>query len=141
MLNPLAVTVVPTTITATSGTRTGTATLTVIAPQLSSIAFSTTILDLTVGTSSPLAVTATFSDGTTQDVTTISAWTPGNPAIASVAAGGLGTERVTGIAAGIHHHQRHVWRKNSTDSSHCYGQTANPAEFDDLACYFYRGCR
>lgn len=100
LLNPVAVTLVPTTITATSGTRTGTATLTVIAPQLSSIALSTTILDLTVGTSSPLAVTATFSDGTTQDVTSISTWQPGNPAIATVAAGGLGTERVTGIAAG-----------------------------------------
>lgn len=100
LLNPLAVTSVPTTITATSGTRTGTATLTVIAPQLSSIALSTTTLDLTVGTSTPLAVTATFSDGTTQDVTSISTWTSGNPAIASVAAGGLGTERVTGIAAG-----------------------------------------
>ncbi|MGB9082372.1 MAG: hypothetical protein WCD00_13820, partial [Desulfuromonadaceae bacterium] len=42
----------------------------------------------------------TFSDGTTQDVTTLSAWTPSNPAIATVAAGGLGTERVTGVAAG-----------------------------------------
>jgi hypothetical protein len=100
LLKPLAVTLVPTTITATSGTRTGTATLTVIAPQLSSIAFSTTTLDLTVGTSIPLAVTATFNDGRTQDVTSISIWTPGNPTIAAAAAGGLGTERVTGIAAG-----------------------------------------
>jgi len=100
LLNPVAVTLVPTTITATSGTRTGTATLTVIAPQLSSIAFSTTTLDLTAGTSSPLAVTATFSDGPIQDVTALSVWTPSNPAIATVAAGGLGTERVTGVAAG-----------------------------------------
>jgi hypothetical protein len=100
LLNPLAVTVVATTITATSGSLTANASLTVIAPQLSSIAFSTTTLDLTVGTSSSLAVIATFSDGTTQDVTSISTWTPGNPAIAAVAAGGLGTERVTGIAAG-----------------------------------------
>lgn len=99
-LNPLAVTVVPTTITATSGIRTGTATLTVIAPQLSSIAFSTSSLDLTVGTSSPLAVAATFSNGTIQDVTNLSAWISNNPAIATVAAGGLGTELVTGVAAG-----------------------------------------
>ncbi len=100
LLNPLAVTVVPTTITATSGSLSANASLTVIAPQLQSIALSTTTLDLTVGTSSSLAVIAIFSDGTTQDVTTLSTWTPSNPAIAAVSAGGLGTERVTGIAAG-----------------------------------------
>jgi len=45
-------------------------------------------------------VNATFNDGTSQDVTTLSEWTPSNPAITTVAASGLGTERVTGDAAG-----------------------------------------
>lgn len=100
LLNPLALTSVPVTITATSGILTGTAALTVIAPQLTSIAFSATTLELTAGTSSPLAVIATFSNGSTQDVTALSAVTPNNPAIATVVAGGLATKRVTGIAAG-----------------------------------------
>lgn len=100
-LNPLAVTLVPTTITATYGSLTpAIATLTVIAPQLQSIAFSTTILALTAGTSSPLAVNATFSDGTIADVTTLSVWTSNDTTKATVAASGLGTERVTGVAAG-----------------------------------------
>ncbi|HEY5521871.1 MAG TPA: Ig-like domain-containing protein, partial [Desulfuromonadaceae bacterium] len=100
-LNPLAVT--PTTlITATSGTLIPfKTTLTVTSPSsLSSIALSTTNLDLTAGTSSPVTVTATFSDGTTQDVTTLSVWTSNDTTKATVAASGLGTERVTGVAAG-----------------------------------------
>ena len=99
-LNPLALTVAPTTITATSGILTGTATLTVTAPELTSISFSATNLDLTAGTSSPLAVIATFSGGSTQDLTVLSTLTPNNPAIATVVAGGLGTKRVTGIDTG-----------------------------------------
>jgi hypothetical protein len=100
-MNPLAVTLVPTTITATSGTLSATASLAVISRQLSSIALSPLSLDLTAGTSGgPLSVSATFSDGTIQDVTALSAWTPNDPAKVTVAASGLGSERVTGVAAG-----------------------------------------
>lgn len=100
-LNPLAVTS-KTTIRATYGTLpSATATLTVIAPQLQSIALSTTSLDLIAGTSSPLSVIATYSDGTIQDVTHLSVWTSDDTTKAAVAAGGLGTERVTGVAAGL----------------------------------------
>ncbi len=88
-------------ITAASGSLIpATATLTVTAAQLMSIAFSTTNLALTAGTSTPLTVNATFSDGTTQDVTTLCVWTSNDTTKATVAAGGLGTERVTGVAAG-----------------------------------------
>lgn len=100
-LNPLAVTS-KTTIKATYGTLPPvTATLAVTAPQLLSIALSTTSLELTAGTSSPLSVIATYSDGTTQDVTHLSVWTSDDTTKATVAAGGLGTERVTGVAAGL----------------------------------------
>ncbi|MBW4056416.1 MAG: hypothetical protein HIU83_13640 [Proteobacteria bacterium] len=77
-----------------------TATLRVTAPQLLSIEFSPTILNLTAGTSSHLTVTAHFGDGTSQDVTSLSTLTSGDTAKATVAAGGFGTERVTGVASG-----------------------------------------
>jgi len=105
LLNPLAVTVVPTTITATSGSLSANASLTVIAPQLQSIAIFTTSPELTAGpltagTSARFTVTATFSDGTKQDVTTLSTWTSNNTAIATVGTGELAAGKVTGIAAG-----------------------------------------
>ncbi|MDD2308453.1 MAG: Ig-like domain-containing protein [Desulfuromonadaceae bacterium] len=99
-VKPLAVTLVPTLITATSGSLSSNASLTVIAPQLMSITISPTSLDLTAGTSAPLTVNATFSDGTIQDVTNLSVWTSNDSTKATVAAGGLGTERVTGVTAG-----------------------------------------
>jgi len=99
-LEPLAVTVVPVTITATSGSLSAKVALTVIAPQLMSIALSTTSLDLTAGTSAPLTVNATFSDGTIQDVTALSVWASNDSTKATVVAGGLGSERVTGVTAG-----------------------------------------
>lgn len=100
-LNPLAV-IQEAFITATSGSLIPfKTTLKITEPLLLSIAFSTTNLELTAGTSIPLAVVATFGDGTTQDVTSLSVWTSNDTAKAMVAAGGLGTERVTGVAAGL----------------------------------------
>jgi Bacterial Ig-like domain (group 2) len=107
LLNALAATPA-TTITATSGFLFATATLTVTAPQLVSIAIFTTSPELTVGpltagTSARFTVTATFSDGTTQtaqDVTTLSTWTSDNPTIATVGTSGIAAGRVTGVAAG-----------------------------------------
>jgi hypothetical protein len=89
-------------ITATSGSLTSfKPTLIVNAPQLLSITLSPTNLSLTAGTSSPLTVTAFFNDGTSQDVTSLSTWTSDDTTKATVAASGFGTERVTGVAAGI----------------------------------------
>ena len=104
-LNPVAVTAGTTLkASATSAYAVDSATLniTVAAPTLSSIAMSTTSMALTTGTSSPLSVIATFSDGTSQDVSALDScvWTSNNTAIATVATAGGGTERVTGVAAG-----------------------------------------
>lgn len=105
-LNALAVTPA-TTITAISGTLTPFATtLTVTAPQPVSLAIFTaspelTAGPLTAGTSARFTVSATFSDGTIQDVTTLSAWTSSDPAIATVGTSGLAAGRVTGVIAGI----------------------------------------
>lgn len=98
-LNPKSVTLVPAIITAASGVLTATASLAVTnPPSLSSIAFLATSLDLVAGTGSPLAVIATYSDGTKQDVTTLCAWTPSDPTIATVGISGLAAGRVTGVA-------------------------------------------
>jgi len=91
---------VPTKVTAASGSLSATATVAVTAPLLQSIAFSTTALNPTIGTSAPIAVNATFDDGTTQDVTPFSTWTSNDLTKATIAAGGLGSERVTGVGAG-----------------------------------------
>ena len=99
LLKALAVTPA-TTITAKYGAVTATASLTVVAPQLVSIAFFTTSLDLAVGTSSPLIVNASFNDGTIQDVTALSTWTSNNVATATVGTSGHAAGRVTGVASG-----------------------------------------
>ncbi len=91
---------VPTKVTAASGSLSATATVAVTAPLLQSIALSTTALNPTIGTSAPIAVNATFDDGTTQDVTPFSTWTSSDLTKATIAAGGLGSERVTGVGAG-----------------------------------------
>ncbi len=103
-LTTLAVT--PTTtvtaVTAKSGTLTATANLTVTAPTLS--ANGLTIVpanrDITVGSSGRFTVTASFSDGTSQNVTADTTWTSGNTAKAGVGNSGLNKGRVTGAAAG-----------------------------------------
>ena len=106
LLNAIAVTPT-TTITATAGTLTPIITaLTVTAPQLQSITIFTTSPELTsagtltAGTSARFTATATFINGTTQDVTTLCTWNSNNEAIATVGTSGLAAGRVTGVAAG-----------------------------------------
>lgn len=97
-LKPLAVTPT-TTVTATSGSLSATTNLKVTSLPLASIAFSTTSLVLTAGTSTPLTVNATFNDGTVQDVTALSTFTPNDSTVATVANSGLAAGHVTGVAA------------------------------------------
>jgi hypothetical protein len=87
-----------TTVTAKSGTLSASTPMavTVTTPALLSIALSTIALDLTAETGGQLGVIASFSDGTTQDVTTLSGWTSADPAIATVGSSGLAAGRVTG---------------------------------------------
>lgn len=101
-LNALAVTPATalTTVTAKSGTVTAATNLIVTAPSLSSIMITPASADLTSGTSSRLTVTATFSDGTTQDVTAISDWSSNTVTTATVGNSGLAKGRVSGVAAG-----------------------------------------
>ncbi len=87
-------------VTATSDTVTADANLTVTAPTLRTLTpISPTSLDLPLGTSGRFTMTATFNDGTTQDVTASATWTSGNSAAAPVDNTGLAKGRVHGVAA------------------------------------------
>ncbi len=71
--------------------------LTVTAPELSSIEITPADPSLVVGNNLQLAATGTFSDGSKQDVTNTSTWSTSNDAIATVNAIGV----VEAIAEGV----------------------------------------
>lgn len=64
--------------------------------RLTSIAVSPAESTITLGTTQPLTVTGTYSNGSTKDVTAQAAFFSKSPAVATVAQGGL----ATGVAAG-----------------------------------------
>ncbi|MDO9308734.1 MAG: Ig-like domain-containing protein, partial [Deltaproteobacteria bacterium] len=101
-INALAVTpaATPTTISAKSGALTATTNLTVTAPTLGSITISPATMDLTVGTSKYFKITANFTNGTTQDVTTDSGWSSSVATRATVGDLGIAKGRVSGVSAG-----------------------------------------
>jgi len=86
-----------TSISATLGSITGNTNLTVSALTINATGLSITPVTITinVGTSSSLIATASFADGTSQNVTTSSVWTSSSPSIATVINGSI-----TGIAVG-----------------------------------------
>jgi hypothetical protein len=61
------------------------------APQVTKIAIEGKLLLTTIGETSPLAATATLSDGTTKDVTTAVQWTAGDRSVLTVSAAGMVT--------------------------------------------------
>lgn len=87
------------TVRATSGTVSGSATLTVSAATLTSIAIAPAAPSVTVHATLQLAAIGTYSDGTTNDLTALAAWSSASPALATVAAGGLASGLATGTAA------------------------------------------
>lgn len=88
------------TISATFGGVSGNALLTVTAPVAQSLAIVPASVNLTVGESKNLVATATYSDGTTQDVTATTAWTSSAAAIATVGDSAADKGKVTGVANG-----------------------------------------
>jgi Bacterial Ig-like domain (group 2)/PKD domain len=73
-----------TTITATSGAINGSTTLTVTAAVLISITISPTDPTIPLGTTQQFTATGTYSDGTTQDVTTAGHWTSSDRRVATI---------------------------------------------------------
>ncbi len=84
-------------ITATSGGKSGTATLTVTAATLVSIAVTPAPATVEIGFTQPFVAKGTYSDGSVIDLSTSVAWTSGNPAVATVL---LTTGVATGVSAG-----------------------------------------
>lgn len=82
-----------TTITATSGSVSGTTTLTVTAATLVSLAITPANPQLARGLSLPFTATGTFTDNSTQDVTTQVTWVSSDTAIASIS-NAVGSEGV-----------------------------------------------
>jgi uncharacterized protein YjdB len=78
----------------------GSATLTVTPAQLVSIAVTPPTASAPVGVPSAFTATGTYTDGTTQDLTASVAWSSSDPSIASVAAVGGSSGRVTGTSPG-----------------------------------------
>ncbi|HEX3741998.1 MAG TPA: Ig-like domain-containing protein [Terriglobales bacterium] len=84
-----------TTITATSGSISGTATLTVTSASATSLAIAgPTSIALFV--SQQFRVTATFSDGSTQDVTNVATWSSSSSSVATITVSGLVTGKSLG---------------------------------------------
>jgi len=84
------------TITATSGGVSGTASLTVTAATLVSIAVTPANSSMAVGTTKQFTATGTFSDSSTQDITSTVTWTSSSAAAATINAQGLASS----VAAG-----------------------------------------
>src|SRR5207237_9612068 len=73
-----------TTITATSGTVNGSTTLTVTAATLTSITVTPANPSIAMGTTQQFKATGTFSDNSTQDLTTTAVWSSDNTGVATI---------------------------------------------------------
>jgi len=78
-------------VTATSGTVSGSMTVTVTAATLKSIAVTPANPTLTKGATQQFTATGTFSDNSTQNLTSSVTWSSGTPATATITAAGVAT--------------------------------------------------
>lgn len=85
-----------TTITASSGSVSGTASLTITGSVVISLVVTPANSSMAVGTTKQFTATATFSNSTTQDVSGSVIWTSSNPAVAAINSQGLLTSVATG---------------------------------------------
>ncbi|MFT4114142.1 beta strand repeat-containing protein [Silvibacterium sp.] len=86
-------------ITAQSGSISGAATLTVTSPTVSSIAITPATAAIAPGATVQYHATATYPDGTTQDVTSTATWTSSNSGVATINNAGLATGVANGSTA------------------------------------------
>jgi hypothetical protein len=86
-------------ITATSASITSSTTLTVSQAALSSIAVTPSSVSNMVGSAQQFTATATYSDGSTQDVTQSATWTSSIPNVASISSPGLAISMLAGTTA------------------------------------------
>ena len=86
------------TITATSGSISGSTTLTVTSATLSSISVTPANPSIAAGSTQQFAATGTYSDGTSQNITTQVTWSSSNTSVATVNSSGLATSGAVGTA-------------------------------------------
>jgi hypothetical protein len=86
------------TITAASGAESGSTAVTCLAPVLQSISVAAAAPSIVVGNTDQLTATGTYSDQSTQNLTSSVTWTSGNVSVATVSAVSPGL--VTCVAAG-----------------------------------------
>ncbi len=95
------------TIKAKSGTISGTAALAVMPPILTSIAISPGSASIAQGMSQQFAATGTYSDGSTQNLTSTISWSSSRSTVATITTGGsatgvgIGTATITGTSGSI----------------------------------------
>jgi 6-phosphogluconolactonase (cycloisomerase 2 family) len=89
-----------TTIGAAVDGLTGTATLTVTAASLVSIAVTPVNPSIPAGLTEPFVATGTYSDGTTQNVTATAVWASQTPTVATISNAAPTSGTATGVAAG-----------------------------------------
>ena len=95
------------TITATNGTISGSANLIVTTAVLNSIAVTPASASIPLGVLQQFTATGTFSDGTTQDISTTVTWSSSDIRLASItvggvaAAGSLGTVTITAASGSV----------------------------------------
>jgi phospholipase C len=85
-------------ISATSGSISASTTLTVSIVALASITVNPANPSIALGTTQQFTATGTFTDGSTQDLTTSAAWGSSNTVVATVSPSALGTSPSTGTA-------------------------------------------
>ena len=85
-----------TTMTASFSGSTGTATLTVTAPTVKSIAVSPSAPNITVGVAQQFTATATYTNGVTANVSSTANWTSSSAAVATIGSTGLATAVAVG---------------------------------------------
>ena len=88
-------------VTAAYGGRQATLTITVTAATLSSLAITPPAGSVPRGVSLNFALTGTYSDGSTQDLTSGAAWSSSDNSIASVSSAGNSRGLATGVAQGL----------------------------------------
>ncbi len=86
-----------TTITATSGSVSGSAVLSVNQPILQSIAITPLSPSFALGTAQQLHATGAYSDGSTLDLTTMAGWTSADGGVATVDSSGIATSHAVGV--------------------------------------------
>jgi len=87
-----------TTIKATSGSVTGSTTLTVTTAVLVSLAITPANPSIALGTTQPFTVSGTFTDGSTQDLTSTATWSSDTVSTATINNAGLAQSTGTGTA-------------------------------------------